>query len=284
MDYDTWSDRQASTTVTVDGHDLEVAYYDEGPTADDANAAPVVFCHGIPTSSFLWRHAAPELTEERRVIAPDMVGYGNSAMRDGFDRSIRAQEAMIDGLIAELGLETVAFVGHDLGGGVALRYAAHEPDAVSKLVLSNAVCYDSWPVESILELGLPDAVADMSVDDLQNMLRKLYRNTLYGDDPDEEFVEGMVAPWDSEEAKISLSRNAIGTNTSHTTEIDLAEIEAETLLLWGAEDEFQPIEYAERLEEDIPTAEVVGLEEATHWVPEDRPDAYAERLAAFLAD
>ncbi|RKD88056.1 alpha/beta fold hydrolase [Halopiger aswanensis] len=286
MDYDTWSDRQTATTVTVDGHDLEVAYYDEGPDSGDADADadPVVLCHGIPTSSFLWRHAASELTDRHRVIAPDMVGYGNSAMHDGFDRSIRAQEAMIDGLLAELGLETVAFVGHDLGGGVGLRYAAHEPDAVSKLVLSNAVCYDSWPVESILELGLPDTVADMSVDDLQDMLRKLYRNTLYGDDPDEVFVEGMLAPWDSEAAKISLSRNAIGTNTSHTTEIDPADIEAETLLLWGAEDEFQPIEYAERLADDISDAEVVGLEEATHWVPEDRPEAYAERLAAFLAD
>ncbi len=278
MDYETWADRQESTTVTVDEHDLEVAYYDEG------DGEPVVFCHGIPTSSYLWHRIAPELTDEYRVIVPDMVGYGQSAMHDGFDRSIRAQEEMIDGLLEELNLESVSFVGHDLGGGVGLRYAAHQPDSISKLVLSNAVCYDSWPVDTILDLGLPDTVENMGVDGLREMLRKMYRNTLYGDDPSDEFVDGMVAQWDSEEAMVSLSRNAIGTNTSHTTEIDPSEITAETLMLWGAEDEFQPIEYAERLEDDISDADVVGLEEATHWVPEDRPEAYLEHLEAFLSE
>ncbi|APW99487.1 alpha/beta hydrolase [Halobiforma lacisalsi AJ5] len=277
MDYERWSERQESTTIGVDEHDLEVAYYDEG------SGEPVVFCHGIPTASFLWRHAAPELADDYRVIAPDMVGYGNSATHDGFDRSIRAQEELIAGLVDRLDLGTVSFVGHDLGGGVGLRYAAHRPDEVSKLVLSNAVCYDSWPIEQIVDLGLPATIEGMSVDDLQKTLRGLYRETLYGDDPDEAFVEGMVSQWDSEEAMVSLSRNAIGTNTSHTTEIDPADVTAETLLLWGAEDEFQPIEYAERLADDVDDAEVVGLNDAYHWVPEDRPDAYTEHLAEFLA-
>ena len=93
----------------------------------------------------------------------------------------------------------------------------------------------------------------------------------------------MLAPWDSEEAETSLSRNAIGTNTSHTTEIDPTEIAAETLLLWGAEDEFREIEYAERPESDIPDGDLVGLEEANHWVPEDRSEAYRERSGEFLS-
>ncbi|MDJ1431466.1 alpha/beta hydrolase [Halostagnicola sp. A-GB9-2] len=271
MEYETWSDRQESTTVPVDEHELEVAYYDEG------SGDPLVFLHGIPTSSFLWRAVAPELTAEYRVIVPDMVGYGNSAMHDGFDRSIRAQEVMIDGLLDELNLESVSCVGHDLGGGVGLRYAVHEPGSVSKLVLSNAVCYDSWPIERIVDLGLPATIEDMSVDELQKLLREIYQQTLYGEDPSDEFIDGMIAQWDSEEARVSLSRNAIGTNTSHTTEIDPTEITAETLLLWGSEDAFQPIEYAERLKDDISNADLVGLDEANHWVPEDRPETYLER-------
>ncbi|AHG02362.1 alpha/beta hydrolase (plasmid) [Halostagnicola larsenii XH-48] len=275
MDYETWSESQETTTVTVDEHDLEVAYYDDG------DGEPVLFCHGIPTSSFLWRDVAPQLSDAYRVIVPDMVGYGNSAMHDGFDRSIRAQEAMIDGLVDELGLADLTFVGHDLGGGVGLRYAAHEPNTVENLVLSNAVCYDSWPIETIVDLGLPSTINEMSVDDAQGLLEGILRDTRY-DDPSEEFVEGMLAPWDSQAAIISLSRNAIGTNTSHTTEIDSTEISARTLLLWGGEDEFQPIEYAERLEGDISDAELVGLDEANHWVMADRPDAYGDRLREFL--
>ena len=80
----------------------------------------------------------------------------------------------------------------------------------------------------------------------------------------------------------SLVRNASATNTSHTTEIDPAEVTAETLLLWGAEDDFQSIEWAEQLHEDIDDTELIGLDNASHWVPEDRPDAYREELNSFL--
>jgi haloalkane dehalogenase len=271
-----WTDQQQTTTVTVDSHELTVAYYDEG------SGDPVVFLHGIPTWSFLWRDIVPTITDNHRVIIPDMVGYGNSSMDDSFDRSIRAQEEMIDGLLDTLGLDTVSFVGHDLGGGVGLRYAVHQPDAVDKLVLSNAVAYDSWPIELIADLGLPATINEMSVDDFQQMLDGVFTDTLTSDDPNEEFVEGMKTQWDSDEGRISLSRNAVATNTNHTTEIDPSTITAETLLLWGADDEFQPIAYAERLEEDIPNAELVGLDMANHWIMEDRPDDYREELHSFL--
>ncbi|WP_254537813.1 alpha/beta fold hydrolase [Halomarina litorea] len=279
-EYDDWTDAQDSTTVTVDGHDLDVAYVDEGEGGDGEN--PVVFLHGIPTNSFLFRGQVPAIAEERRVVAPDMVGYGGSAMHDGFDRSIRAQEVALVGLLDDLGIETVDFVGHDLGGGVGLRLAAHDPDRVDNLVLSNSVAYDSWPIQTITDVGLPETARDNSVEEIQGMLDGLFRDTLYGDDADEAFVEGMKAPWNSEEGVVSLCRDASGTNTSHTTEIDPSDVTANTLLLWGLEDEFQPVEWAERLESDIDSAELVGLDEANHWVPEDRTEAFRDHLAEFL--
>jgi haloalkane dehalogenase len=274
--YDEWTAAQDTTSVSVDGHDLEVAYYDEG-TGD-----PVVFLHGIPTSSYLWRETVPPITEERRVIVPDMAGYGQSSMYDGFDRSLRAQEVMLAELLETLNLDTISLVGHDLGGGIALRYAVHNPGAVEQLVLSNAVCYDSWPIPTITDLGLPETARETSVEEAQEMLDGLLRDTLYGDDPNESFIEGMKTPWASEDGVTSLVRNASATNTSHTTEVDPAEVTAETLLLWGAEDEFQSIDWAERLQEDIDDTELIGLENASHWVPEDRPDAYREELRSFL--
>ena len=274
--YDEWTTAQDTTTVSVDDQDLEVAYYDEG-TGD-----PVVFLHGIPTNSYLWREAVPPITEERRVIVPDMAGYGQSSMYDGFDRSLRAQEAMLAELLDSLDLQTISLVGHDLGGGVALRYAIHNPDAVDQLVLSNAVAYDSWPIPTITDLGLPETARETSVEEAQEMLDDLLRDTLHGDDPDESFIKGMKTPWASEEGVTSLVRNASATNTSHTTEVDPAEVTAETLLLWGAEDEFQPIDWAEQLQEDIDDTELIGLENANHWVPEDRSDAYREELRSFL--
>lgn len=280
LSYDEWTAAQDRTTVSVDGHDLRVAYYQDGEEEGD----PVVFLHGIPTCSYLWAEVVPTIAEERRVIVPDMVGYGESSMEDGFDRSIRAQEIAVEGLLEELGIDSCAFVGHDLGGGVGLRLAAHRPELVDRLVLSNAVAYDSWPIETIVELGLPETAEETSVDELRELLEGMMANTLADPERSEWFVEGMTAQWGSEEALVSLVRNAAATNTSHTTEIDPSEIRSQTLLLWGADDEFQPIEYAERLNDDIPDSELVGIEGARHWVPVDRPEEYAERLAAFLFD
>ncbi|WP_458187967.1 alpha/beta fold hydrolase [Haladaptatus sp. NG-WS-4] len=276
--YSEWTTAQESTTVAVDGHDLDVAFYEAGRENDD----PVLFLHGIPTNSYLWRHVAPLIAEDRHVVVPDMVGYGNSSMFDGFDRSLRAQEVVLDGLVDEFGFDTVSLVGHDLGGGVFLRYAFHNPRSVDSLVLSNAVAYDSWPIQTITDLGLPESARENSPEDLQEMLDKLFRQTLHGDDHDEAFVEGMKTPWNSEEGVTSLVRDACATNTSHTTEVDPSDVTADTLLLWGLEDEFQPVQWAERLEDDIANCELVGLDEANHWVPEDRPDAFVDHLTEFL--
>lgn len=155
---------------------------------------------------------------------------------------------------------------------------------MESLVLSNAVAYDSWPIGTVTDLGLPETARENGVDDIQELLDGLFRNTLVGEDADEEFIEGMKAPWASEEGVTSLVRNASATNTCHTTEIDPADVTADTLLLWGGEDEFQPIEWAQRLDNDIDTAELIGLDEATHWVMEDRPAAYRDELSDFLLE
>jgi haloalkane dehalogenase len=282
VNHETWAAGQLTTHLDVDGQDLAVAYYEEGASHE---GPPVLFLHGIPTWSFLWREIAPPLAADRHVVVPDLLGYGNSAQHEGFDRSIRAQEAMVDALLAHLGADTIDIVAHDIGGGTALRVAAHQPDRVKRLVLSNAACYDSWPVEFIHGLGLPGVVDDLADDEvLEEKLAFVFDAGLYADAADHaEFCAGMRAPWQSETGRTSLVRNAIATNTNHTTELDYGAITAETLLLWGADDVLQTIDYAERLRDDLAgETDLVGLTDAYHWVVEDRPDAYREEVMAFL--
>jgi len=217
--------------VTVDGRDLGLAYRD-GAALDraDEDAHPVVFLHGIPTWSFLWRRIAPPLEPAVRAVVPDLVGYGNSDRRDCFDRSLRAQEQALAGLVDRLGAEAVSLVGHDIGGGVALRYAAHT-DRVEKLVLSNATCYDSWPVEYIATLGLP-RTQTMADGDFEDALDEAFVGGLTAD-PDPEWTEGIAAPWRRGDGKRAFARAAVATNTNHTTEIDYGAIDADLLCLWG---------------------------------------------------
>ena len=133
---------------------------------ESGEGPPVVFVHGIPTSPRLWRHVMPRV--EGRALAWEMVGYGSS-IREGWDRdiSVARQAEYLADWMRGVGLEGGAVVvGHDLGGGVAQILAVRQPDLVRGLVLTNAICYDSWPIPSVkamLAAGplverLPDAV------------------------------------------------------------------------------------------------------------------------------
>lgn len=286
MDHDNWTAAQETATVSVDGHEVEMAYRDGATASGDGGASegdePVVFLHGIPTWGFLWRGVAPDLDGEFRTIVPDMVGYGNSSMHDGFDRSIRAQEQALSDLVDELGLDSFHLVAHDIGGGVALRYASHNPDRIDSLVCSNVVCYDSWPVEFISNLGLPKT-ADMSEEELDGKLDFAFAEGAYGE-ADPAFVDGMKYPWlGRENGARALSRAAVSTNTNHTTEIDYGAIDAPLLCLWAEDDMMQPIDYGEKLAEEL-GGEISRLGDAFHWVVEDRTGEYRDRLQAFLTE
>ncbi|PSP75171.1 alpha/beta hydrolase [Halobacteriales archaeon QS_3_64_16] len=276
MDHERWSEAQERTTVAVDGHELDLAYRDAG------SGEPVIFLHGIPTWSFLWRQVAPRLEDQFRTIVPDLMGYGNSDRREGFDRSIRAQEQVLAGLVEELELDRFHVVSHDIGGGVALRYGAHTDGRIDRLVCSNATCYGSWPVDYIVDLGLP-RTTEMNPEEFRDELNGAFLGGLEREEPDPEWTAGIEAPWLRLEGQRAFARAAVATNTNHTTEIDYGEIDAELLCLWGAADAEQPIEDGERLIEDI-GGECVGLEDAGHWVMEDRPDAYTEHVEGFLTE
>jgi len=280
-DHEAWTAAQSTTTAVVDGRELDVAYYEAGR---DNGGPPVIFLHGIPTWSFLWRGIAPAVAEDRHVIAPDLVGYGNSQRSDDFDRSIRAQTSVLSELVAESDHDEVALVAHDIGGGVALRYAAARPEAVRKLVLSNAACFDSWPVEFINSLGVPGVVEGWDDEEFEEKMSFLFAEGAHGE-ADPEFVAGMRAPWARDGGRPALSRAAVATNTNHTTDIDYGAITAETLCLWGADDVLQPIDNAERLADAVAAdVTVVPLDDAYHWVTHDRTEAYREHLRGFLSN
>jgi pimeloyl-ACP methyl ester carboxylesterase len=157
-------------------------------------------------------------------------------------------------------VEKATIVGHDTGGGVALIMGIEHPDRVSRLVLTNVVAYDSWPIDDMIALGNPNwrskspkEVADFVAGGLPDGLHNADRLT-------DEFREGIVAPYSDELGKISLIRNASALNTNHTTMlIDRhKDIKAPTLVLWGVHDPWQTIRDGENLAREIPSAELAG--------------------------
>jgi pimeloyl-ACP methyl ester carboxylesterase len=250
---------------------------------DEGQGDAVVLLHGIPTWGFLWEQVLAGLSAQYRVIVPDLMGYGYSDKRDSFDRSLARQTDWVVKLLSKLNLKDVHVVGHDIGGGVALRLATLHSYLVKSLCVMNSVCYDSWPVEMMLQLGHPSAVATTSPGSMLKVLSKGLRMGFHSS-PDAGWLEGLLSPWRTEVGRLSLVRNAVSLNTNHTTEITrlLHTIQAPTLVLWGEDDPFQPVHYGERLAEDIPGAALSRIPQARHFVMIDQPARVQQHLHHFL--
>jgi haloalkane dehalogenase len=141
-----WRDRKR--TIDVDG--VPMAYVEEG-TGD-----PVVFLHGNPTSSFLWRNVIPHVAPLRRCIALDLVGMGDSGrLPDSGPGSYRFVEhrRYLDGLLEALGVTSgVTFVLHDWGSALGFDWANRHRDAVTGLAYMEAivqpVTWAEWPEQA----------------------------------------------------------------------------------------------------------------------------------------
>lgn len=250
---------------------------------DIGRGDPLLLLHGIPTWSYLYHDVIEALAARHRVIAPDLLGHGFSDRRDRFDRSLVAQQAMVLRLLEALGLPRVTLVGHDTGGGVALRMAVQNADRIERLVLSNIVAYDSWPIDDMLALANPQWRAKDPTEIHAFLLEGLRAGLSRPGRLTEQFSEGIVAPYLDPEGSLSLIRNASALNTNHTTELTdrHARIAAPTLLLWGVDDPWQPVADAVRLHAEIPGSTLVRVENASHWVPQDAPEEWTAAVLAF---
>src|SRR3712207_567959 len=98
---------------------------------------PVVLIHGMLNSSRHWEGVAERLAERYTVIAPDLIGHGDSATPRG-DYSLGAHAATIRDLLAAIGVERASIVGHSLGGGVAMVYFWLFPQRTERLILVSS--------------------------------------------------------------------------------------------------------------------------------------------------
>ncbi|MBO9471381.1 haloalkane dehalogenase [Endozoicomonas sp. G2_2] len=129
------------TTDVLDSH---VRYVDVG------SGAPVVFLHGNPTSSYLWRNVIPPVLEQGRCLAPDLIGMGESGAstegRYGFADHARYLDAWFDAVLPD---EDVTLVLHDWGGGLGFDWARRHAERVRAIVyMETIVCpvsWDDWP-------------------------------------------------------------------------------------------------------------------------------------------
>ena len=116
----------------VQVHGARMAYIDEG------SGDPIVFLHGNPTSSYLWRNVIPHVRDVGRCIAPDLIGMGRSDKPDIGYRFVD-HALYIDGFLEALGLDRITFVVHDWGSALGFDWAMRHESRVRGLAFMEAI-------------------------------------------------------------------------------------------------------------------------------------------------
>jgi cis-3-alkyl-4-acyloxetan-2-one decarboxylase len=265
-------------------------YLDEGP----ADAQPLLFLHGNPTWSYLWRRPVAELSEKgHRCVAFDHMGFGRSEKPPRLsaytlERHVENAGAVID----ELDLQDVTLVAHDWGGPIGLGAMLERPERLRAVVLMNTWAWElpSWLPPFIREFrteGLGEILAlggnlfvesaipgGMARRDLHPMMMEAYRAPF----PDYWSRAGTLAF----QRDIPLTERDSSAPLISSIHERLPQLDVPVLLVWGMRDPvFQPV-FLDQWRELFPHAESAELEDASHFVVEDRPDAVIGAIERFL--
>jgi pimeloyl-ACP methyl ester carboxylesterase len=271
--------------VELHGHEVVYRRAGSGP--------PVVLVHGMVNSSRHWAAVAERLADRYDVIAPDLVGHGDSATPRG-DYSLGAHASVIRDLLSSLGIERATLVGHSLGGGVAMVFFWQFPQRVERLALisSGGLGRDVSPLLRTASLpgvkGLISAAAHPLVTNGMHRAGARLRERGSGLGVQLQAVSRALRPLETpgaREAFVQTLRAVIDPRGQRVSANDRLYLlrGMPTLIAWGERDHTIPIAHGIAAHQTIPHSRFETLPKAAHFPHLEDPDGLAAALADFLA-
>ncbi len=279
--------------VEVNGSTM--AYVDEG------EGPVVLFLHGNPTSSYLWRNIIPYVTDDHRAIAVDLIGMGDSG-KPNIDYSFTDHAAYLDGFIEALALTDITLVIHDWGSALGMRYARLNEANVKGLVFMEAIVPPVFPAPSYETLG-PES----------SELFKNLRTPGVGEEmvlENNVFVEQILpelgvmrtltdiemaayrAPYPTPESRkptlqwpreIPIAGEPADTVAAVEANGDwLMQTEMPKLFFYAEPGVINPAAAVEFLKTNVKNMETAFVGPGLHFIQEDNPHGIGEKLAAWL--
>ncbi len=254
---------------------------------------PLVLIHGIGDSSATWAPVIGELSRRHLVIAPDLLGHGNSD-KPRADYSVAAYANGVRDLLGVLGVERATLVGHSLGGGVAMQFAYQFPERTERLVLvgSGGAGPDVTPV--LRAMTLPGAAmalhllrlpgARLQVGVVVAALRALGTG-LGQDGTDLLRMVDALPDAAARAAFIRTLRAVVDWRGQVVTMLDRCYLTQgmPTLLMWGERDAIMPVAHARRAHAAMPGSRLEVFDGAGHFPFHTDPLRFVAVVEDFLA-
>jgi haloalkane dehalogenase len=264
----------------IDG--LRLAYLDEG------DGRPVVFFHGEPTWSFLWRKVLPPVRDAGyRCIAPDYAGFGRSDKPTEigwytYDRHVELMSALLE----QLDLRDATAVVHDWGGPIGLRLAVEHPERFSRIVVMDTGPFTGHQRMSEAWLKFRDFVRDNEDLPIGVLVRGGCKS-----DPGDAVIAAYEAPYPNAESKagarafpliLPTEPDAPGAAEGKRVADALRTDARPKLLLWADSDPVLPFSVAERIAEQLDFPVPRAIAGAGHFLQEDAGEEIGRIVAEWL--
>ena len=270
--------------LVLHGHRMAYRQAGSGPV--------VVLIHGITSSSATWSRVMPYLARRFTVIAPDLIGHGQSAKPRG-DYSLGAHACGLRGLLLALGHDRATVVGHSLGGGVAMQFSYQFPERCERLVLvdSGGLGRDVSPLLRAAtlpgsEFVLPLLVATRLLDAGALAGRMLNRLGLRARTDFAEVARGHASLSDphARAAFIHTLRSVVdpgGQRVDASNRLYLAE-HFPFLLAWGEHDPIIPVRHGRATHEQVRGSRLEIFADSGHFPQLDEPQRFIDVLVDFI--
>ena len=269
----------ASKFIEIDG--MQVHYRDEG------KGFPIVLVHGTASSLHTWDDWSKELLKTNRVIRMDLPAFGLTGPNKTADYSIKAYTSFLNDLLTKLHVEKFYLAGNSLGGNIAWNYAAEHPDKVEKLVLVDASGLPTnKPQPAIFKMAKTPFLNSLFLYVTPKFFIKKNMEEVYADGSKitDELVtryHKMALRVGNRQAFIDRAKTdfKLGSKANYNK---LKSINTSTLLIWGAQDNWIPLDNGKRMDSILPNSKLVVLENSGHVPMEENPQESFAFLNEFL--
>lgn len=255
---------------------------------------PVVLIHGMLNSSSHWRAVALNLAKDHTVIAPDLIGHGDSAAPRG-DYSLGAHASSIRDLLAAIGIDRASIVGHSLGGGVAMQFFYQFPQRTERLVLisSGGLGHEVSPMLRTAALPGISALLSMTIHPrmtgaLMNGGRRLREREIRLGVYMQALARALrpLENGGARQAFLQTLRAVIdvhGQRVSATDRLYLLE-RTPAMIVWGERDNTIPLQHGREAHEAIPHSYFRTLPRAAHFPHLEDPEGLSDALREFIGE
>ena len=272
--------------IELHGHTVVYRVAGSGP--------PVVLVHGMVNSSKHWRAVAERLAARYTVIAPDLIGHGDSATPRG-DYSLGAHATVIRDLLSALGVRRATFVGHSLGGGVAMIFFWQFPERVERLALVSSGGLGNEVSPLLRTAAVPGIRALISLAAHRRLTGALHQagERLQGRGANLgvqlQSVARALRPLETPGAREAFLQTLRAVIDVHGQRVSAADrlylLERMPMLIaWGERDRTIPIAHGRAAHATLPGSRFVTLPRAAHFPHLEDPEGLAAALEAFIAE